>query len=30
MPYALDRKYPNASREWVWQWVFTQQNRWRD
>jgi site-specific recombinase XerD len=18
----LDRKYPNASREWIWQWVF--------
>ena len=30
MPYALDRKYPNASREWAWQWVFPQQNRWRD
>ena len=22
MPYALVRKYPNASREWGWQWVF--------
>ena len=22
MPYALDRKYPNASREWAWQSVF--------
>ena len=30
MPYALSRKYPNASREWAWQWVFPQQNRWRD
>ena len=30
MPYALDRKCPNASREWAWQWVFPQQNRWRD
>jgi len=30
MPYALDRKYPNSSREWAWQWVFPQQNRWRD
>jgi integron integrase len=30
MPYALDRKYPNASRVWAWQWVFPQQNRWRD
>jgi integron integrase len=30
MPGALDRKYPNASREWRWQWVFPQENRWRD
>ncbi len=22
MPEALDRKYPNAGREWPWQWVF--------
>ena len=22
LPYALERKYPNASREWGWQWVF--------
>ena len=22
MPYALDRKYPNASKEWGWQYVF--------
>ena len=22
LPYALDRKYPNASREWAWQYVF--------
>ena len=30
MPNALARKYPNANREWGWQWVFPQQNRWRD
>ena len=30
MPYALERKYPNASREWGWQWVFPQQKRWSD
>jgi integron integrase len=30
MPYALARKYPNANREWGWQWVFPQQNRWCD
>lgn len=22
LPHALDRKYPNAEREWAWQWVF--------
>ncbi|HEV2706258.1 MAG TPA: integron integrase [Pyrinomonadaceae bacterium] len=22
LPYALERKYPNAAREWIWQWVF--------
>jgi hypothetical protein len=22
LPDALDRKYPNAPREWPWQWVF--------
>jgi integron integrase len=22
MPNALDRKYPNASKEWIWFWVF--------
>ncbi len=22
LPFALDRKYPNASREWIWQYVF--------
>jgi integron integrase len=27
-PDALDRKYPNASREWRWQWVFPQEHRW--
>ena len=30
MPYALGRKYPNAEREWCWQWVFPQQHRWTD
>jgi hypothetical protein len=24
------RKYPNAEREWAWQWVFPQQKRWCD
>ena len=22
LPWALARKYPNAGREWAWQWVF--------
>jgi len=22
LPFALERKYPNASKEWLWQWVF--------
>jgi Phage integrase, N-terminal SAM-like domain len=22
LPFALERKYPNADREWVWQFVF--------
>lgn len=30
MPYALDRKYPNAATEWRWQWVFPQKRRWRN
>ncbi len=30
MPDALDRKYPNAPREWRWQWVFPQQKRWKN
>ena len=30
LPDALERKYPSASREWLWQWVFPQQNRWKN
>jgi integron integrase len=22
LPYALERKYPNAAREWIWQYIF--------
>jgi len=22
LPYALERKYPNANRSWIWQYVF--------
>ena len=28
MPTALDRKYPNAPKDWRWQRVFPQENRW--
>jgi len=28
MPNAFDRKYPSASADWRWQWVFPQENRW--
>ena len=27
LPYALDRKYPGAAREWGWQYVFPSRNR---
>ena len=30
MPDALARKYPNANKEWRWQWVFPQENLWRN
>lgn len=30
LPNALDRKYPNAPAEWRWQWVFPQENRWKN
>lgn len=30
MPDALARKYPNASREWRWQWVFPQETLWQN
>lgn len=26
LPHALARKYPNAGKEWVWQWVFPSDN----
>ncbi len=28
MPNALANKYPNASKEWRWQWIFPQEKRW--
>jgi integron integrase len=30
LPDALGRKYPNAAREWPWQWVFPATRRYRD
>ena len=30
LPYALERKYPNAAREWQWQYVFPSGNLSRD
>jgi integron integrase len=30
MPMALARKYPNAPRDWRWQWVFPQEHRWKN
>jgi integron integrase len=27
LPYALERKYPNAANEWGWQWVFPASRR---
>ena len=30
LPGALAKKYPNANREWVWQFVFPQAKRWHD
>jgi integron integrase len=30
LPAAISRKYPNAGREWVWQWVFPATRLYRD
>ena len=30
LPSALDRKFPNADREWLWQWVFPATSRYVD
>ena len=30
LPTALLRKYPNAGREWAWQWVFPATRMYRD
>ena len=30
LPEAIDRKYPNAPREWIWQWVFPATRKYTD
>ena len=30
LPFALDRKYPNAKKEWIWQYVFPATTRFKD
>jgi len=30
LPASLEKKYPKAATEWIWQWVFPQAHRWRD
>jgi integron integrase len=30
LPHALERKYPNATKEWAWQWVFPASKLYRD
>ena len=30
MPYALERKFPNAAAEWRWQFIFPQEHRWKN
>lgn len=30
LPYALERKYPNADRDWIWQYVFPASTRSQD
>lgn len=30
LPHALAKEYRHTEREWGWQWVFPQRNRWKD
>jgi integron integrase len=30
LPGALNRKYPAAEKDWLWQWVFPQERRWKN
>lgn len=30
LPASLAKKYPNAAKEWSWQWVFPQRRRWHN
>ncbi len=30
LPFALERKYPNANKEWIWQYVFPASSRYKE
>lgn len=30
LPDSLAKKYPNAAKQWIWQWVFPQRRRWKN
>jgi integron integrase len=30
LPYALERKYPNANKEWIWQYLFPASTRYKE
>lgn len=30
LPFAVSNKYPNAGKEFKWQWLFPQKNRWKN
>lgn len=30
LPGSVAKKYPNADKDWAWQWVFPQKNRWHN
>jgi integron integrase len=30
LPEAIERKFPRASTEWGWQWIFPQEHRWKN
>lgn len=30
LPFAISKKYPNANRQFAWQWLFPQERRWKN